>query len=69
MVSNQAYLLQGEVIMDNSKSLYEKLMELRDKETPEQRAAFLIAEDRYMAEQERLADLALELHIAQRYMK
>jgi hypothetical protein len=55
--------------MDNSKSLYEKLMELRDKETPEQRAAFLIAEDRYMAEQERLADLALELHIAQRYMK
>ena len=69
MVSNCAYLLQGEVIMNNSKSLYEKLMELRDKETPEQRAAFLIAEDRYMAEQERLADLALELHIAQRYMK
>jgi len=59
--------------MDNSKSLYEKLMELRDKETPEQRAAFLIAEDRYMAEQERLADSyadwAVTMYIAQRYMK
>jgi hypothetical protein len=43
-----------------------KLIELRDKQTPEQRKAFLEAEQRYM---ERLEELQLELHIAQRYMK
>jgi hypothetical protein len=53
----------------NNKSIIDQLNELRDKETPEQRKAFFEAEQRYMAEQERLADLAHELYIAQRYMK
>ena len=55
--------------MQQNQTALDKLFELKDKETPEQRKAFLMAEDRYMAEQERLADLALELHIANRYMK
>ena len=57
----------------NSKSIIDQLNELRDKETPEQRKAFLEAEQRYMAEQERLADShadwAVTMYIAQRYMK
>ena len=56
---------QGEVMQDNQTTLA-KLIELRDKETPEQRKAFLEAEQRYM---EHLEELQLELHIAQRYMK
>ena len=43
-----------------------KLIELRDKQTPEQRKAFLEAEQRYM---ECVEELQLELYIAQRYMK
>ena len=50
----------------NNKSIIDQLNELRDKETPEQRKAFLEAEQRY---KEHLEEIQLELYIAQRYMK
>jgi hypothetical protein len=59
--------------MQDNQTTLAKLIELRDKQTPEQRKAFLEAEQRYMAEQERLADSyadwAVTMYIAQRYMK
>jgi hypothetical protein len=55
--------------MKQNQTAIQKLIELRDKETPEQRKAFFEAEQRYLAEEERTADLKLELYIADRYMK
>ena len=64
--------------MNQNQTALEKLLELVDKETPEQRKAFLAAEHRYMAEQERIADRkmsdsyadwAVTMYIAGRYMK
>ena len=52
--------------MQDNQTTLAKLIELRDKETPEQRKAFLEAEQRYM---EYLEEKQLELYIAQRYMK
>jgi hypothetical protein len=52
--------------MQDNKTTLAKLIELRDKQTPEQRKAFLEAEQRYM---ECVEELQLELHIAQHYMK
>ena len=46
--------------MKQNQTTLAKLIELRDKETPEQRKAFLEAEQRYMAEQEKMSDWALE---------
>jgi hypothetical protein len=57
------------VIMKQNQTAIQKLIELRDKETPEQRKAFFEAEQRHLAEEERIADLKLELYIADRYMK
>ena len=59
--------------MKQNQTTLAQLIELRDKETPEQRKAFLEAEQLYLAEQERLidshADWAATMYIAQRYMK
>ena len=52
--------------MQQNQTTLAKLIELRDKQTPEQRKAFLEAEQRYS---EHLEELQLELYIAQRYMK
>ena len=51
--------------MDNPTTLI-KLIELREKQTPEQRKAFLEAEQRYL---ERLEEVKLHLYIAEHYMK
>ena len=55
-----------EIQMQQNQTTLAKLIELRDKEIPEQRKAFLEAEQRYM---DHLEEIQLELYIAQRYMK
>ena len=52
--------------MQDNQTTLAKLLEAINKETPEQRKAFLEAEQRYM---EHLEEIQLELYIAQRYMK
>ena len=46
--------------MKQNQTTLAKLIELRDMQTPEQRKAFLEAEQRYITEQENMADWALE---------
>jgi len=52
--------------MQQNQTALAKLLEAISKETPEQRKAFLEAEQRYM---EHLEEFQLQQHIAQRYMK
>jgi len=55
-----------EIQMQQNQTALAKLLEAISKETPEQRKAFLEAEQRYM---EHLEEFQLQQHIAQRYMK